>query len=188
MSTLFDVLFICLERRKTINDYEMRPRKKRKEDSMKREDITGLFPEATQEQINKIMSINGSDINAAKKGLTDLQAEHQTAQETIKELQSQLEKSKERLEQFDAVQTELTELKQANEIRDMKAKVSKATGVPMDLLTGDTEEACKFQAESIKEFARPSTYPSIYDGGEPGGTSPKQTTREQFAEWFNSQH
>lgn len=155
---------------------------------MKREDITGLFPEATQEQVNKIMSINGADINAAKKGFADLQAEHLTAQEAIKDLQSQITQSRERLEQFDVIQTELAELKQANEIRDMKTKVSKETGVPIDLLTGDTEEACKAQAKSIKEFARPSTYPSVYDGGEPGGVSPKVTTREQFAEWFNSQH
>lgn len=154
---------------------------------MKREDISGLFPEATQEQINTIMAINGADINAAKKGLTDLQAEHQTAMQTIADLQKQLEASNGRLEQFDTVQNELNELKQANAIRDMKAKVAQETGIPVSLLTCDTEDDCKAQAEAIKEFAKPSAYPSLYDGGEPGGRAPKTSTREQFAEWFNSQ-
>lgn len=154
---------------------------------MKREDITGLFPEATQEQINQLMSINGSDINKAKQGLTDLQGQYQEAQANIKALQEQIDANKDRLGQFDAMQTELNTLKQANAIRDIREKVSKSTGVPMDLLTGDTEEACKSQAEGIKAFAQPKTYPSLYDGGEPGGNSPKQSTREQFAEWFNSQ-
>ena len=154
---------------------------------MKREDISGLFPEATQEQINTIMAINGADINAAKKGLTDLQTEHQTAQATIEDLQKQLEANKGKLEQFETVQSELAELKQANAIRDMRAKISQETGIPVSLLTCDTEEACKAQAEAIKEFAKPSVYPALYDGGEPGGRAPKTSTREQFAEWFNSQ-
>ncbi len=154
---------------------------------MKRTDITDLFPDATKEQIDKLLGINGADINAAKKGLTELQAEHQTAQATITDLQKQLEASKGQLEQFDAVQNELNELKQANAIRDMKEKVAQETGVPMTLLTCDTEDACKAQAEAIKEFAKPSAYPALYDGGEPGGRAPKTSTREQFAEWFNSQ-
>lgn len=154
---------------------------------MKREDISGLFPEATQEQINTIMAINGADINAAKKGLTDLQTEHQAAQATIEDLQKQLEANKGKLEQFETVQSELAELKQANAIRDMRAKISQETGIPVSLLTCDTEDACKAQAEAIKEFAKPSAYPALYDGGEPGGRAPKTSTREQFAEWFNSQ-
>jgi hypothetical protein len=154
---------------------------------MKREDISGLFPEATQEQINTIMAINGADINAAKKGLTDLQTENQAAQATIEDLQKQLEANKGKLEQFETVQSELAELKQANAIRDMRVKISQETGIPVSLLTCDTEDACKAQAEAIKEFAKPSAYPALYDGGEPGGRAPKTSTREQFAEWFNSQ-
>ena len=33
---------------------------------MKRTDITEIFPEATKEQIDKLMGINGADINSAK--------------------------------------------------------------------------------------------------------------------------
>ena len=37
---------------------------------MKRADITALFPEATKDQIDQILNLNGADINAAKGGLT----------------------------------------------------------------------------------------------------------------------
>ena len=40
------------------------------------------------------------------------------------------------------------------------------------------------QAKSILEFAKPSKYPSVPDGGEPLG-NPKKETRDQFAEYFN---
>ena len=33
---------------------------------MKRTDITELFPDATAEQIDKLMDLNGQDINKAK--------------------------------------------------------------------------------------------------------------------------
>ena len=42
---------------------------------MKRTDITKLFPDATDEQINALMDLNGSDINAAKRGVDELKAQ-----------------------------------------------------------------------------------------------------------------
>ena len=41
---------------------------------MKRDDITALFPDATAEQIDKLMSINGSDINKAKGDLENIKS------------------------------------------------------------------------------------------------------------------
>ena len=40
-----------------------------------------------------------------------------------------------------------------------------ATGVPAELLSGDTEESCTAQAQAILKFAQPG-YPSVRDGGE----------------------
>ena len=54
---------------------------------MKRTDITSLFPEATDEQVSALMSINGADINNAKKGVEDLQT-------ALKDTQTQLESAK----------------------------------------------------------------------------------------------
>ena len=55
---------------------------------MKRTDITGLFPDATTEQINALMDINGADINSAKAGITDLQTQLATANATIEQLRA----------------------------------------------------------------------------------------------------
>lgn len=152
---------------------------------MKREDITGLFPEATAEQINKIMSINGADINTAKKGVDDLQKAHQEALETIKQLQETAESTNKQLETFEATKSELEALKAANTIREMREKVSKSMNIPVNLLTGETEEACMEQAKNIQEYVKPSSYPTVHDGGEPSGT-PTVSTRDQFANWFNN--
>ena len=64
------------------------------------------------------------------------------------------------LQQLDAMAADKTR-------REMKQKVSDATGVPAALLTGDTEEACTAQAQEILKFAAPA-YPNVPDGGTAG--------------------
>lgn len=153
---------------------------------MKREEIKGILPEITQEQLDQIMAINGTDIQQAKGKL-------EQAQLSVDDLQAKLTAANEQIEQFKAggeelerlrgVEEELTALKAANVIREIREKVSTATGVPASMLTFDNEEDCTKQANSIKEFAKPSSYPKLRDGGEPG--TPKPDTAHQFAEWFN---
>lgn len=64
---------------------------------------------------------------------------------------------KAKAQQFDTTKAQL----------DMKARVSAATGVPVELLTADTEEACTAQAQAIAAYAKPvNRYPVIHDGGE----------------------
>lgn len=147
---------------------------------MKRTDITALFPDATDEQIQKIMDLNGSDINKAKDGMEALRGQLTAAQAAIDELKA---KPSGDAEKAAALQKELDELKAANTLRDLRARISKETGVPASLLTGDTEEACKTQAEAIRAYAKPSGYPRVPDGGEahPGGST---ATRDKFASWF----
>lgn len=150
---------------------------------MKRTDITELFPDATAEQIDKIMDINGSDINNAKKGLEDLQkslADAQAQLEASKKGADELTKEHERAE---ALQKELEAKNAAEAIRVMKEKVSEETGIPAKMLTFDDEEACRQQAATIKEYATPR-YPSVQDGGDPHPPTQK-ATRDQFAEWLN---
>lgn len=150
---------------------------------MKRTDITELFPNATAEQIDKIMDINGSDINNAKKGLEDLQkslADAQAQLEASKNGADELTKEHERAE---ALQKELDAKNAAEAIRVMKEKVSEETGIPAKMLTFDDEEACRQQAATIKEYATPR-YPSVQDGGDPHPPTQK-ATRDQFAEWLD---
>ena len=146
---------------------------------MKREDITALFPDATKEQVDKLMGINGADIQHAKDGVKAVQDQLAAANTELETLRTGAQE----LERLKGIETELTQLKEANAVRDMREKVSKATGVPAHLLTGETEEDCTAWANSLKEYAKPSTYPNVPNGGEPGGAGGALSTAEQFAEW-----
>lgn len=153
---------------------------------MKRTDITNLFPEATEDQINTIMGINGNDINNAKKGFDDLQKSLKSAQDALAQAQASNKEKElsEALEQLKTVNGELDAMKANEAIRKVRESVAEATGVPAHLLTGETEDDCNTQAQAILKFAQPSGYPSIKDSGEVTVT-PKKTTRDSFAEWFN---
>lgn len=150
---------------------------------MKRTEISEIFPEATKEQIDKLLDINGADINTAKGSMNDLQTQLAAAQAEIQGL-----KDKDQSGELAAVTKELNDLKAANALRDLRAKVSKDTGVPADLLTGETEEACKSQAEAIKAYSdsRPNGgYPRVKDAGEAGAKGAAgKATRDIFAEFM----
>lgn len=154
---------------------------------MKRTDITNLFPEATDEQISALMNINGSDINNAKRGMESLQTALQDAQAQLENAQTNSDDLQAAIDKANGLQAELDVMKAAENVRITREEVAKSVGVPAHLLTADTKEACEAQAQSILEFANHSSYPSVPDGGEPIGT-PKKSTRDQFADWFNEQN
>ena len=98
---------------------------------------------------------------------------------------TELEKATGRAAEFEKKYNDLVN---ANKVRDIRAAVSKETGVPADLLTGSTEEDCKKQAASILAFAKPEEpekpgYPDIWDAGEtkPAG---RKSTSDLFGDWF----
>lgn len=155
---------------------------------MKRSDITELWPDAPKEAIDKLMSLNGADVNAAK-------AEGDGLRQQLADLQKQLDAApkpetvaqlKEALEKVSGLENELNGMKMANSLRDLRETVAKATGVPANLLTGTTDEECRAQADAILAFAKPAGYPTVPDGGEVNKIS-TPTTAQQFAEWFNAQ-
>ena len=86
------------------------------------------------------------------------------------------------LEKAEKLETELSGLKKAESIREIREEVAKETGIPAHLLTGATEEECKAQAAAIADYAKPSPYPAIKDAGEVNNVG-KATTRQQFADW-----
>ena len=92
---------------------------------------------------------------------------------------TELQKATERAEKLES---ELTQLKRAEEIRQIRDKVATATGVPASLLSGETEESCTEQAKAIMSFKASSSYPTVKDGGELQ-TTVKGTAKQQFAEW-----
>ena len=71
-------------------------------------------------------------------------------------------------EKADALQKQVDAFTKAEQLRTVRQKVSAATGVPAELLSGDTEETCTAQANAILKFAKPNGYPAVKDGGEHG--------------------
>ena len=143
---------------------------------MKRTDITELFPEASKEAVDKLMAINGADINAAKGDLDSLRQQLSQAQNG-----SELQAAQKKIAELDK---ELTTMKNAETLRTMRAKVSSEKKVPAELLTGETEEACAKQADAILAFAKPSGgHPIVRDGGEASSGQAKSATRDKFAAW-----
>ena len=135
----------------------------------------------TQEEVNNIVAERlGRDRQkfADYDELKQKAAEFDKLQEANK---TELQKATERAEK---AEKEIADMKQANSIREIRSKISKETGVPENLLTGNTEDDCKTQAEAIKAYATPKNNFNLPDGGEASGTH-KQTAAEQFGEWFN---
>lgn len=148
---------------------------------MKRSDITEMFPDATQEQIDKLMGINGADINSARKGVEDIQRQLAEAQQQLATPSDELKAAQ---KQASDLREEVNKLKAAETIRLMREKVAAEAGVPAELLTGATEEDCSTQAQAIMDFAKNNgAYPVVHDAGETH-VDAKQSTRDQFATWF----
>ncbi len=141
---------------------------------MKRTDITDLWPEAPKEAIDKLMAINGADVNASKAEIEDLKQKLAAAANS-----DELQKAQQQAAQL---QQELDTMKAAEAIRLTREKVAGEKKVPAHLLTGETEEACAKQADEILAFAQPNGYPQIRDGGDPRNP-PAPTTRQKFADW-----
>ena len=145
---------------------------------MKRTDITQLFPEAPKETIDKLMDLNGADVNAVKAEVENLKA--QLAEALKNKAGEELQKAQQQITQL---QTELDGMKAAETIRLTREKVAGAKKVPAHLLTGETEEACEKQADQILAYVQNSkAYPNLPDGGELHNP-PNSSTRQQFAEW-----
>lgn len=88
-------------------------------------------------------------------------------------------------EKIAALQGQVDAYTKAESLRGIREKVSKETGVPASLLSGEDEATCKAQAQAIQEYAKPgSSKQTIKDGGEPQN-KPSGATRDQFADWFS---
>ncbi len=137
----------------------------------------------TQEEVNAIMAERVGRVHKKYADYDELKEQAGKYTELMESQKSDLQKQTERA---DALQAQLTALQKADDIRKIREKVSSESGVPAHLLNGEDEEACKAQAEAIKEFAKPqSMYPNVKDKGEviTQGTG---KTRDQFANWFNA--
>lgn len=95
---------------------------------------------------------------------------------------TELEKAKEKAAKL---QAEIDGMKKAQELKDMRTKIATANNVPIELLTGATEEECTTQATKVKELMAASGVPiTVSDGGEvvKGG---KLDNGKVFEQWAN---
>lgn len=135
----------------------------------------------TQDELNKIV---GERLAREREKFADydvLKAKADKYDEATEAAKSELQKAQERASSLEA---ELTGLKKANEIREARENVARESGVPANLLTGNTEEECKAQAEAIKAYARPEGYPKVKDGGEAPHSNNLGSAKQQFADFM----
>lgn len=131
----------------------------------------------TQAQVDAII---GERLSSEREKYADYETlkekagKYDTAQEAEK---TDLQRAQEAAADY---KTKYETLEREKAARDLRDKVSKATGVPADLLTGDTEEAMTAHANAIKAYAgdKPK-YGTVPDGGEK--TPPPMTKAEILA-------
>lgn len=133
----------------------------------------------TQDEVNTIVKDRLTRAGAKYADYDALKEKAKKFDQLEEANKSELQKATERA---DALQVELDKLKGANALRDMRNKVAEETGIPVNLLTGNTEEECREQAQAIAAYAKPTGYPQVRDGGEVVNAG-KMTTKQQFAEW-----
>ena len=100
--------------------------------TMKRDDIKKEFPEATDEQINRLLDINSADIGKARGNAGKLQEDLDAALETISELKANAEDSeklKQRIAEFEQAEAERKEAeKKAAERAELEERFGAVSG------------------------------------------------------------
>lgn len=86
-------------------------------------------------------------------------------------------------EQVKTLQAEIDSMKKANELSEMRKKIATENNVPINLLTGTTEEECNAQVTAIKEMLTANGIPTVVpDSGEVSKTG-KLDPGTVFANW-----
>ena len=133
----------------------------------------------TQDEVNGFFKKRYSEMMSQLNEFKDKAAKYDELEEANK---TELQKATERAEKLEA---ELNSLKKVENVRSIREKVAKETGIPLDsmsLLTGETEEECMDQAKTILSISQPGSYPQIPDGGEIQNVG-KGSARELFKTW-----
>ena len=137
----------------------------------------------TQAELNAIVTDRLSRAQEQYKDYETLKekaAKFDAAQEAGK---TELQKATEKVA---ALQAQVEAYTKADNLRNIREKVSNETGVPASLLYGEDEDSCKAQAKAILDYARPGDGGAVIrDSGEPQ-VKLTGSTRDQFADWFNN--
>lgn len=131
----------------------------------------------TQAELNAIVQKRVGEVTEKYGNYEELKEKAQKFDALEEESKTELQKATEKAK---ALEDELTGLKKENALREIREGVSKETGVPANLLTGETKEECEEQAKAIVSFAKPKSYPVVKDGGEVRTSGTGGSTRDQF--------
>ena len=126
----------------------------------------------SQDELNAIIADRLSREREKFADYEDLKEKADKLKEIEDANKSELQKAQEELEKLKG---EKAKREHEREVAGIRAKVSKDTGVPADLITADTEEAAKAQAEAILKFKGESTGSSYAFKGDRGEGVPPET-------------
>ena len=135
----------------------------------------------TQAELDAIVQDRVKRERSKYEGFEDFKAKAQKFDEQEEANKTELQKAQERAEELEA---KLKKKEHEETIRQMKKQVAEEFKVPADLLTGETEDDCRTQAQAIMSFATSQGYPTVNDGGESNPVN-KKATRDQFAEYVS---
>ena len=133
----------------------------------------------TQEEVNSFLAKDRKQMEEKYSDYAELKEKAARLDQIEEDAKSELQKAQEKAEKL---QAEISAYKHDAEIRSIRDKVAQSTGVPVGLLSGETEEACTEQANAILSFKADAPYPTIKDGGE-AQVSTKLDARSAFKEW-----
>lgn len=169
---------------------------------MKRDEVKAIVPSITDEQLDRVMDLNGADIERQKQTIATLTTERDAARTQLGEANKKLEgydpewKTKaERAEsnaraQVAALQSDFAAESAVSGVRfssesARKAFLSDLKARKLTLqdgkLLGFDDFLADYKMSDPNAFA--SGYPNVRDGGDPHN-KPASTAREQFAAWF----
>lgn len=120
---------------------------------MKREEIKALFENATDEQIDKIMSINGADVEKAKGKLTAVEAELKKKNEAFDDLSAQFEELKTKNASAEDWEKKFNELTEKIKADNEKAEADRKEKEKADSISSRFSSVVgdkKFNHEAIK--------------------------------------
>lgn len=146
------------------------------------DEATEFEPITSQEQLDGILkgrlAREREKVSAKYADYDDLKAKAAKFDEAEAAQMSDLEKAKKEVEELKAAAAKRDE---ADRVRDLKAKVSKATGVPADLISGADEESMTAFAKSVAEFAKKPSAPSLKESGKHAETNPEDSGFREIA-------
>ena len=137
----------------------------------------------TQEEVDKIIGERLAREKSRYADYDDIKAKAAKYDKQEEANMSELEKAQKTASKY---KQELESYKKSEKLHEVRSKVSKETGVPEDMLYGETEEECKLQAEKILKFSKPQAYPEVSDGGESKGHG-KKSDAQLFGDFLEKQ-